>query len=92
MTEDQEIVNSRPSYTPDETSCRFYARVFTKFQVSTIISFGGQATYGPNRLQKLADEMVDGWGPSLTRFFYRPDATAAFLNELLHRAALLTLV
>ena len=74
-------MNSRPSYTPDETSCRFYARVFTKFQVSTIISFGGQATYGPNRLQKLADEMVDGWGPPLTRFFDRPDATAAFFKR-----------
>ena len=53
----------------------------TKFQDNTIIFLGGQATYGPNRSQELADEMTDGWGPLMTHFFDRPDSTAAFLER-----------
>ena len=69
------------TYTPGETSRRYYARVATKFQDNTIISVCGQATYGPNRSQDLADEMADGWGLLMTHFFDRPDATAAFLER-----------
>ena len=53
----------------------------TKFQDNTIISFGGQATYGTNRSQKLADEMADGWGRLITHFFDLPDSTAAFFER-----------
>ena len=53
----------------------------TKFQENTIISLGGQATYRSNGSQELADEMVDGWCHLMTRFFDRPDATAAFLEQ-----------
>ena len=51
----------------------------TKFKDNTIIFLGGQATYGPNRSQELADEMADGWVPLMTHFFDRRDATAANL-------------
>ena len=77
--------------TPGDTSRRFYALVATKFQVSVIISLGGQATYGKNRSQELADEMDDGWCPLMTHFFDLPD-TAAFLERATPRAALMILM
>ncbi|CAI5702020.1 unnamed protein product [Peronospora effusa] len=69
------------TYSPGETSRRFFARVSTKFQDNTIVSLGGQATYGSNRSQELADEMADGWEQLTTKFFDRPDATTAFLER-----------
>ena len=67
------------TYSPGETSRRFYARVSTKSQDNTIVSLGGQSTYGPNRSQELADEMADGWGHLMTHLLDCPEATAAFL-------------
>uniref|UniRef100_M4BSU5 Uncharacterized protein n=1 Tax=Hyaloperonospora arabidopsidis (strain Emoy2) TaxID=559515 RepID=M4BSU5_HYAAE len=49
------------TYSPGETSRRFYARVATKFQYKTIVCLGGKATFGSNRSQELADEMEYGW-------------------------------
>ena len=39
------------TYSPGETSRRFYARVSTKFQDNTIVSLGGPATYGRRNWQ-----------------------------------------
>ena len=69
------------TYTPGETSRRFFARVATKFQDNTIVSLGGKAAYGPNHSQELADEMADGWERIMTHSFACPAATATFLSR-----------
>ncbi|CAH0488121.1 unnamed protein product [Peronospora farinosa] len=69
------------TYSPGETSRSFFARVSSKFQDNTIVSFSGQTTYGSKRSQEFADEMADGWGHLMTKFFDRPDATTAFLER-----------
>ena len=64
-----------------ETSRRFYSRVLTKFQDNTIVSLGGKSTFGPNRSQKLADEMADGWKRIMTRTFACSGASVALLSR-----------
>ncbi|CAI5703594.1 unnamed protein product [Peronospora effusa] len=68
------------TYSTGETSRRSFALVSTKFQDNTIVSLGGQATYGSNRSQELADEMADGWGHLMIKFYDRPDDITAFLE------------
>ena len=69
------------TYTTEETSCRFYARVATKFQDNNIVSLGGKTSSGPSRSQDLADKMADGWARIMTRSFACPNNTAAFLSR-----------
>ena len=67
------------TYSPGETSRRFYARVATKFQDNTIVCLDGKATFGSNQSQELGDEMADGWEHIMTTSFDLSEATAAFL-------------
>ena len=67
------------TFSPGETSRRFYARVATKFQDNTIVYLGGKATFGSNRSQELDDEMANGWEQIMTTSFSRSESTAAFL-------------
>ena len=67
------------TFSPGETSRRFYARVATKFRDNTIVCMGGKATFVSNRSQELADKMVDGWEQIMTTSFDRSEVIAAFL-------------
>ena len=83
MSEDHKKATSRPAYVHSRRDFSSFLRVNGyKIPDNTITSLSGQATYEPNRSQKMADEMADGWVPLMTHFFDRPDAITAFLERV----------
>ena len=89
--EDQEKATSRPAF------------VHSNRDFSSSLRAGGYQISGQHyyflewpswqiRSQELADEMADGWDHLMTHFLIVRMLPLHFFNELLHRAALMTLM